>query len=64
MPESVPPRAAWTIVDEGWGRKAADFATLTEPYNCREYVVVHHRLGVDEGDRLLDVAAGSGLALS
>jgi SAM-dependent methyltransferase len=63
MPESVPPRAAWTIVDEGWGRKAADFATLTEPYNCREYVAVHHRLGVDEGDRLLDVACGSGLAL-
>jgi SAM-dependent methyltransferase len=50
-------------VDEGWGRRAADFATLSEPYNCREYVVVHHRLGVDEGHRLLDVACGSGLAL-
>jgi SAM-dependent methyltransferase len=54
---------AWELVDEGWGRKAADFATLSEPANCREYVTMHQRLGVDESDRLLDVACGSGLAL-
>ena len=53
----------WVTVDEGWGRKAVDFATLTEPSNCREYVAMHHRLGVDAGDRLLDVACGSGLAI-
>jgi SAM-dependent methyltransferase len=53
----------WTMVDEGWGRKAADFATLSEPGNCREYVAMHHRLGVDTGDRLLDVACGAGLAI-
>ncbi len=53
----------WTLVDEGWGRAAADFAALSEPGNCREYVTLHHRLGVDAGDRLLDVACGSGLAL-
>ena len=53
----------WATVDEGWGRKAADFATLSEPGNCREYVAVHHRLGVNAGDRLLDVACGSGLAI-
>jgi SAM-dependent methyltransferase len=53
----------WTLVDEGWGRKAVEFATLSEPGNCREYVAVHHRLGVDAGDRLLDVACGSGLAI-
>jgi SAM-dependent methyltransferase len=53
----------WTLVDEGWGRKATDFATLSEPGNCREYIAMHHRLGVDAGDRLLDVACGSGLAL-
>jgi SAM-dependent methyltransferase len=53
----------WAMVDEGWGRKAVDFAALCEPGNCREYVVVHHRLGVDAGDRLLDVACGSGLAI-
>jgi SAM-dependent methyltransferase len=51
------------MVDEGWGRAAADFATLSEPGNCREYVAVQHRLGVDAGDRLLDVACGSGLAI-
>jgi SAM-dependent methyltransferase len=53
----------WTTVDEGWGRKAVDFAALSEPGNCREYVAVHHRLHVDAGDRLLDVACGSGLAI-
>jgi SAM-dependent methyltransferase len=53
----------WETVDEGWGRRAADFAALSEPGNCREYVYLHHRLGVDAGDQLLDVACGSGLAL-
>src|SRR5215469_3416850 len=55
--------AQWEMVDEGWGRKAPDFAALGEPGNCREYVAMHHRLGVDAGDRLLDVACGSGLAI-
>jgi SAM-dependent methyltransferase len=53
----------WEMVDEGWGRKVVDFATLSEPSNCREYVTMHHRLGIDAGDRLLDVACGSGLAI-
>ena len=53
----------WEMVDEGWGRRAVDFATLSEPGNCREYVAVHHRLGVVARDRLLDVACGSGLAI-
>ena len=53
----------WRLVDEGWGRAAADFATLSEPANCREYVALHHQLKVDDGDRLLDVACGSGLAI-
>lgn len=39
----------WRVVDAGWGRRAVDFATLSEPANCREYVIVHHRLGVGEG---------------
>jgi SAM-dependent methyltransferase len=61
-----PPTAmaeAWRMVDEGWGRRAVEFATLSEPANCREYVAMHHRLGVSHDDRLLDVACGSGLAL-
>jgi SAM-dependent methyltransferase len=55
--------AQWTMVDEGWGRKAVDFSALSEPSNCREYVAMHHRLGADAGDRLLDVACGSGLSI-
>ena len=55
--------AQWTMVDEGWGRKAVDFAGLSEPSNCREYVFTHHCLGVDAGNRLLDVACGSGLSI-
>jgi SAM-dependent methyltransferase len=54
---------AWKAVDEGWGRRAVEFATLSEPANCREYVAMHHRLGVSQIDRLLDVACGSGLAI-
>jgi SAM-dependent methyltransferase len=54
---------AWTLVDEGWGRKAVDFATLAEPANAREYVAMHHQLDVRKGDRLLDVACGSGFAV-
>jgi SAM-dependent methyltransferase len=53
----------WRVVDEGWGRRAVEFATLSEPANCREYVAMHHRLGVSDIDRLLDVACGSGLAI-
>ena len=53
----------WEMVDEGWGRKAVDFATLTEPANSREYTFVHQRLGLGAPDRLLDVACGSGFAI-
>jgi uncharacterized peroxidase-related enzyme len=53
----------WQVVDEGWGRKAVDFATLSEPTNCREYVTIHHRLGFGAGHRLLDMACGAGLAI-
>ena len=50
----------WRMVDEGWGRRAVEFATLSEPANCREYVALHQHLGVGAGDRLLDVACGAG----
>lgn len=55
--------AQWRTVDEGWGRRAVDFATLSEPGNCREYVALHQLLDVRPGTRLLDMACGSGLAL-
>jgi SAM-dependent methyltransferase len=50
----------WALVDEGWGRKVVDFATLSEPANCREYVAMHHRLGVDAGDGCSTWLAGPG----
>lgn len=53
----------WRGVDEGWGRRAADFSTLGEPANCREYVALHHRLGVSGNDAVLDIACGAGLAV-
>ena len=61
--DSPGPARQWTLVDEGWGRRAVDFATLSEPGNCREYVAIHHHVRLDRGDRLLDVACGSGLAI-
>lgn len=54
---------SWRMVDEGWGHAAVDFASLFEPAAAREYVFVHRRLGIADGDRLLDVACGAGLAL-
>ncbi len=62
-PNPAPATEQWRVVDEGWGRRAVEFATLAEPTNVREYVAVHHRLGITSGDRLLDVACGSGLAI-
>ena len=57
------PTPQWQTVDEGWGRRASEFASILEPAACREYATVHHHLDVRSGDRLLDVACGSGLAL-
>jgi SAM-dependent methyltransferase/alkylhydroperoxidase family enzyme len=53
----------WTTVDEGWGRRSVEFATLSELGNCREYVALHQLLGVASGERLLDIACGAGLAV-
>lgn len=60
MSEALP---QWRMVDEGWGRRAAEFATLVEPSAVREYLTVHDRLGVGPGTSLLDMACGSGLAM-
>ena len=45
----------WTMVDEGWGRKAVDFATLSDPGNCREYVgeAEFHRAAVEQAQARL-----------
>ncbi len=57
------PEVGRKMVDKGWGRRAVDFATLSQPANCCEYVAVQHRLRINEGDRVLDVACGSRLAI-
>jgi SAM-dependent methyltransferase/alkylhydroperoxidase family enzyme len=59
----MPTIPQWQTVDEGWGRKAVDFATLGEPASCREYVALHEAVRLTRGDRLLDLACGAGLAL-
>ena len=56
-------RVDWTDVDRGWGHAVVDFATLSEPVNVREYVSMHEHLRIGPGDRLLDIACGSGLAV-
>jgi uncharacterized peroxidase-related enzyme len=61
--EPDPAVEQWLTVDEGWGRRAVDFATLLEPGACREYVAMHQHLDLRAGDRVLDLACGSGLAL-
>jgi SAM-dependent methyltransferase len=53
----------WTVVDRGWGHAVVDFATLSEPANVREYLSMHEHLRFGPGDRLLDIACGSGLAV-
>jgi SAM-dependent methyltransferase/alkylhydroperoxidase family enzyme len=53
----------WTEVDEGWGRRSVEFATLSEPANCREYLALQQLLDITRGDRVLDIACGAGLAL-
>jgi len=53
----------WELVDEGWGRRAAEMAALHEPQNVREYVAMHEHLGVRRRTRVLDVACGAGLAV-
>ena len=53
----------WKQVDEGWGRRATEFAYLIENIHWREYVHLLDRLEVGSGTRYLDIACGSGLAV-
>jgi len=54
---------AWQQVDEGWGRRAADFACLIENQHWREYLHLLDETGVGQGTRYLDIACGTGLAV-
>jgi ubiquinone/menaquinone biosynthesis C-methylase UbiE len=46
-----------------WGRGARDWADLMEPHYYSLYEMVHDRLGVGDGTRLLDVGCGPGGAV-
>ena len=65
MNEPVAPRSDWTVVDEGWGRKAVDFATLSElaKTHARILTVEDHALMGGFGSALAEAAIDAGLAL-
>jgi SAM-dependent methyltransferase len=54
---------SWERVDEGWGRRAAEFAYLIENLHWREYQHLLDQMGVGQGIRYLDIACGGGLAV-
>src|SRR5215475_7959505 len=54
---------SWERIDEGWGRRAAEFAYLIENLHWREYQYLLDQTGVSQGSRYLDIACGSGLAI-
>ena len=54
----------WKEAGRGWGARATEWAYLAEPYAIPAYELVFDRLRVNTGNRLLDIACGSGLASS
>ncbi|HTN81990.1 MAG TPA: class I SAM-dependent methyltransferase, partial [Acidimicrobiales bacterium] len=54
---------SWEQVDEGWGRKAVDYAYLLEAQMWPEYLELLDACEVAAGTRVLDVACGPALAL-
>ena len=54
---------SWERVDEGWGRRAAEFAYLVENLHWGEYQHLLDQTGVGQGSRYLDIACGGGLAV-
>ena len=54
---------SWECIDEGWGRRAAEFAYLIENVHWREYQHLLDQMGVGQGTRYLDIACGGGLAV-
>ena len=54
----------WLEAGRGWGARATEWAYLWEPYALPANEVLFDGLGVRTGDRLLDIACGSGFAAS
>ncbi len=57
------PALSWSQVDQGWGRRAADYAYLLEAQMWPEYLELLDACKVEAGSAVLDVACGPGLAL-
>jgi SAM-dependent methyltransferase len=55
---------SWRQAGQAWGARALDWAYLMENYGRAAYDLVFARTGVGEETSLLDVACGSGLALT
>ncbi|HTN81015.1 MAG TPA: hypothetical protein VMK16_15165, partial [Acidimicrobiales bacterium] len=53
----------WRAAGGAWGHAANEWACFAEHYSTPAAVAILHRLGVDRGVRLLDVACGSGAVL-
>ncbi len=52
----------WKEAGRGWGTRATEWAYLLEPYALPANELLLERLHVTPGDRLLDIACGSGFA--
>ena len=51
----------WSDAGAAWGARAADWAALIDPWSMPVYLDVFDRLKIGEGERVLDIACGSGL---
>ena len=54
----------WRVAGEAWGHAATDWSCLFEHYATAVISAIHRRTDVGPETELLDVACGSGLALS
>jgi SAM-dependent methyltransferase len=52
----------WTDAGAAWGARAADWATLIDPWSVPIYRDVLDRLAPQAGEHALDMACGSGMA--
>ena len=52
---------SWETAGKAWGARASDWASLIDPWTMPLYLDVFDRLGISEGERVLDIGCGSSL---